>query len=245
MMKRFLLLPLCLCCVAHAGPPILTDDPDTPEKGHWEINIATTAEKRSGDWSLETPLLDLNYGLFDNVQLKFEMPYLIESEEGGSFHSGLGDAEFGVKWRFLDQEKSGISMSTYPQFAFNTASHSVHLGLVDDGWEFILPVEFQREICDGTTVFGELGYVWTEYEGNGLMWGLAIEQEISEPFSVLAEIHGESSDHFNDTEVIANLGFHWQATEHAALIGAIGRGLNEGGEPQAKFLSYLGVQLTF
>ncbi|MGC4017545.1 MAG: transporter [Luteolibacter sp.] len=245
MHKRLLFLLPVLSSIVYAGPPLLTDDPDTPEQGHWEINIAATAEKRSGEWSLETPLLDFNYGLLDNVQLKFEIPYLIESEEGGSSHSGAGDAEFGVKWRFLDQDKCGISMSTYPQFAFNTASHSVHLGLVDDGWEFILPVEVQREICDGTTIFGEFGYVWTESEGNGLMWGLAVEQEIAEPFSLLAEIHGESADNFNDTEIIANLGFHWQATEHAALIGSVGRGLNESSEPQAKFLSYLGVQLTF
>ncbi len=25
---------------AHAGPPMVTDDPDTPGDGHWEINMA-------------------------------------------------------------------------------------------------------------------------------------------------------------------------------------------------------------
>lgn len=247
-MHRPFPLPLVFlftCGSCLAGPPLLTDDPDTPERGHWEINIAATAEKRSGTWSLETPLLDLNYGLFDNVQLKFEAPFLLEAEEGGGTLGGIGESEVGVKWRFADQEKFGLSISTYPQFAFNNSSRSKRLGLVEDGWEFILPVEIQREIDDKTTVFGEAGYTWHEEGGNELFWGIAVERELCETFSVLAELHGECEPGFHHHEIVCNAGFHWQTSEQAALIGSIGRGLCEGDEPLPKVLGYLGVQLTF
>lgn len=229
----------------HAGPPLLTDDPDTPERGHWEINLAATAEKRSDVWSLESPLLDFNYGLRDNVQLKFEVPYLIEAQEGGKDQTGIGDSELGVKWRFLDQEKCGVSVSTYPQFAFNNSNHAVRRGLVEDGWQFILPVEVSRELDDKTVVFGEVGFTWGEEGEEGALWGIACERELCEKFSLLGEIYGQCGSDFGNQELLCNLGFHWQTCEHSALIGSIGRGLTESDEPEAKVLGYLGVQLTF
>ena len=80
---------------------------------------------------------------------------------------------------------------------------------------------------------------------NGLLRGLAIDQKLIEQFSFLAEVYGESAGGFRDAEWVATVGFHWQADEHAALIGSIGRGLNEGEEAEAKLLSYIGVQFTF
>ncbi len=46
---------------AQGGPPLITDDPGTPGHGHWEINLAVTAEKRGGARSYESPLLDINF----------------------------------------------------------------------------------------------------------------------------------------------------------------------------------------
>lgn len=241
---RFL-VPFSLVAIAQAGPPLITDDPDTPERGHWEINVATTAEKRDAEWALETPLLDLNYGFRDNIQLKFEVPYLIEDEEGGHSRSGFGDSEFGVKWRFLDQAKHGVSVSTYPQFSFNNSEHSVRHGLTEDGWSFLLPVEIQRELTEELTVFGEVGYTWSEHETNSLLWGIAAEYAFCEKFSLLGEFHGESLPGFREQEIVANLGFHWQTCETTAMIGSIGRGVAEGGEPLPKVLGYLALQFTF
>jgi hypothetical protein len=31
---------------AQGGPPLMTDDPDTPGPGYWEINVATLLETR-------------------------------------------------------------------------------------------------------------------------------------------------------------------------------------------------------
>ena len=103
--------------LAHAegGPPLLTDDPGTVEPGHWEINLAWTSERSAAANYDEAPLADINYGLNETTQLKFEMPWVVESGHGTN---GFGAAIAGVKWRFVDQGEYGWLVSTYPQAAF-------------------------------------------------------------------------------------------------------------------------------
>ncbi|MGE5208747.1 MAG: hypothetical protein ACM3KL_05370, partial [Alphaproteobacteria bacterium] len=54
---------------ATAGPPFLTEDPEPPPPGGWEINVPFTVERTPGTTEMETPLFDFNYGLPD-IQLK-------------------------------------------------------------------------------------------------------------------------------------------------------------------------------
>jgi hypothetical protein len=42
---------------------MITDDPETPGNRQWEINVAGTLERSSGENLWEFPALDLNYGL--------------------------------------------------------------------------------------------------------------------------------------------------------------------------------------
>src|SRR5437868_14345858 len=64
------------CAPAYAGPPLITDDPEPVEKGHWEINIPYTLDLSARDengkrtWTHETPLLDITYGVIEGVHAK-------------------------------------------------------------------------------------------------------------------------------------------------------------------------------
>src|SRR3954465_11568662 len=89
---------------AQGGPPLLTDDPGTAEYKHWEINLAVLPEIRHDSRNFELPLADFNYGATDHTQLKFEIPVLTQWSDSGS-HVEAGDGNFGIKWRFVDQEK--------------------------------------------------------------------------------------------------------------------------------------------
>ena len=62
---------------AQGGPPLITDDPDTPGPGYWEINVATIFERHSHSHTLELPRVDANYGVGRRIQLKLEMPWSI------------------------------------------------------------------------------------------------------------------------------------------------------------------------
>src|SRR5438128_9096998 len=143
--------------VAQGGPPLLTDDPETPGNGHWEINVAWTLSQKQNARLFAIPLIDINYGLGQHIQLKAEVPWLVLKERRGGTQSGFGSANLGVKWRFLDKDRHGFAMSTYPQLEIRTSASSVRRGLVEQGSELLLPVEISRELGPGT-INGELGY---------------------------------------------------------------------------------------
>src|SRR5437879_5478288 len=89
--------------LAQGGPPLITDDPDTPGPGYWEINIATLVDKTRSQRRVEVPRVDVNFGVGRRVQLKFEMPWVALRKESHT-ETGLGNATVGVKWRFIGQE---------------------------------------------------------------------------------------------------------------------------------------------
>src|SRR5277367_452476 len=84
---------------AEGGPPLLTDDPDPPGNHHWEINIAATLQSSSENQTYELPHVDLNYGLGDSIQLKWETGLAAVSGNGGPTAFGWEDSLFGVKLR--------------------------------------------------------------------------------------------------------------------------------------------------
>src|SRR5678815_4760694 len=55
-------------------------------------------ERRRIEQRLEAPLLDMNYGVGDRIQLKFEMPWVwLGNREDDTLTSGAGNATAGVK----------------------------------------------------------------------------------------------------------------------------------------------------
>lgn len=57
----------------------------------------------------------------------------------------FGATDFGVKWRLVDQDKSGFALSVYPQLLTNLLPSSAARGLTTDDREFFLPAEFSTE----------------------------------------------------------------------------------------------------
>jgi hypothetical protein len=66
--------------LVEAGPPFVTDDPEPPSPGGWEINVPFIFERTAGKTEMDAPLLDLNYGL-PEVQLKLEFPVKIAEDD--------------------------------------------------------------------------------------------------------------------------------------------------------------------
>ena len=132
--------------LGQGGPPLLTDDPGTPGRNNWEINLGYTVDRQAGDNYYETPILDMNYGWGDRVQLKFEMPYIYNSVGNGPLQSGPGDSKVGVKIRFFEDEKLGLNLGTYPQLEVNNTQDSVRRNLVYKGPQFLLPVEITKRV---------------------------------------------------------------------------------------------------
>jgi len=238
--RAFLASLLALGAVAaHAegGPPLLTDDPGTVEPGHWEINLAWTAERSAGAKHDEVPLADINYGLNDATQLKFEMPWAVETGRGTN---GFGAAIVGVKWRFIDQGERGWLVSTYPQAAFLPPGLH-HAASAESGVTWLLPIEVQRDFGAFDAGF-DVGRTLA-HAGDGWFGGVDLGRRISGRVELLAELHDETGDG-DGHELVFDVGARAKLAEHFTLLASLGTDVDNTSGPRNRVVSYLGLQLN-
>ena len=204
-MRKLLQLFLLLAATAstspaHAqgGPPFITNDPGTPGNHHWEINFGWIADHNPAHAGYQTPDIDMNYGWGDRIQLKYELPMAVATDPKNTTRAGLGESLLGVKWRPYEHHKAGepnsdenmdFSLGTYPQVSINNPTSAVRRGIVENGPQYYLPVEFTARL--GPVGFdGEVG----RWFGNKLVpsrWGrgLIAGHEFSERLELYGEIY--------------------------------------------------------
>jgi hypothetical protein len=234
--------------VAHGqgGPPLITDDPGTVEKGHWEVNVALTAERTEEERAFEAPLLDINYGLTERLQLKYEAAFLVVDEPGDEPRGTISNSLVGVKWRFLDEDRHGVAMSFDPQVEFNNPGmKQSDRELAGDGTQVLLPIEISRTF--GRLSLGaEVGYNFIEFEGDEWKYGLAAGYALTDRLQLLAEVAGVVDDDFHRTTPILNAGFRLELRDDLTLLFAAGRGLRSSlAEDDPSLLVYAGLSFSF
>jgi hypothetical protein len=227
--------------MAQGGPPLITDDPDTPGPGYWELNLFDFEARSHADHRSEIPRLDVNYGVGRRIQLKLEMPWLRVRPADGPRASGPGDAAAGVKWRFLGQEGQTLAWAVYPQIEFNTDHASVDKGLVEDGSRFLLPTEITLEVAH-VEVNAEVGDEVAR-GSDVFFYGLSTEAGITHGLELLAEIHGERSSH-EPGELLFNLGGRLKLTHQVTLMAAAGHAFRGDGEQRPRLLLLAGIQMN-
>jgi len=225
--------------VAHAegGPPLLTDDPGTVEPGHWEINLAWTSERSADANYDEAPLADINYGLNETTQLKFEMPWAVESGRGTN---GFGAAIAGVKWRFVDQGEHGWLVSTYPQAQFLPPGLH-HAASADAGVTWLLPIQVQRDFGAFDAGF-DIGRTLA-HSGDGWFGGVDVGHKVNERIELMAELHDETTDG-DGHELVFDVGTRARLSEHFTLLASLGTDVENTSGPRNDVVSYLGLQLN-
>lgn len=237
-----LLIFVFLPVVAYGGPPMLTGDPGTPGDGKWEINVAAVLEKRRSESRWEAPALDLNYGVGERIQLSYEVPWIVLSPEGENTRSGLGNSNVGVKWRFLDEEKQGISMSTKPEFEFNPPNSSADRGLVDEGTVFRLPVQVEKKL--GPVTGGlEFGRAFKQKQEDSWIYGFILGHRFTESLEMLGEIHGTGRPDFRKHETVFNVGGIWDLSKTYSMLFSAGRSFQSSAGDAPTLLLYAGMQL--
>jgi hypothetical protein len=227
---------------AQGGPPLITDDPDTPGPGYWEINVSSSFEKNRLEHSFETPRLDLNYGWGRRIQLKYEVPWVGVHVAGEPTRSGAGNSVAGVKWRFLGQEGKTLAWSVYPQLEFNTDHASVTKGLVEPGHQLVLPTEITLELAH-VEINGEVGRDFAEKGASGWVYGLSTEAAVTKRLELLGEIHGERRGG-EPTELIVNVGGRQKLTRQIALMAAVGRAIHGAPDQRPRLLVFAGLQFN-
>ncbi len=222
---------------------MITDDPGTPGNRHWENNLAIAFEHRPNEWSIDAPAIDLNYGWGDHIQLTLQTSAAILKRSDRGAIAGLGGTEAAVKWRFLDEEKSGWDMSMFPRVIFNVVQSSVRRGLAEDGTRFQIPFQLEKKVgrLDLDFEFGPLASTIGRSE---FLYGVIAGTELTKTMQVMAELHGTARTNFTRDVLTVNVGWRKKLNEHCIWIASLGHEVRSAGAPLA-LIGYCGVQLVY
>jgi hypothetical protein len=224
------------------GPPMITDDPGTPGDGKFEINLAIAFEHRPNETLFDAPAIDINYGVGDRIQLTLQGGPAVLKRSGHGAIGGLGGTEAAVKWRFIDDEKAGLTISMFPRVLFNISQSAARRGLADDGTRFQIPFQVAKKF-PGFDLDLEWGPLVSTIGPSEWLYGIVLAREISKKTTLMAELHGTSRMNFDDEVLTVNFGIRQELNEHCIFIGSLGHELRS---PEARALiGYAGVQLLF
>lgn len=216
MNTRFLAaFALAVAAPAVAGPPYITDDPVPTDTGHWEIYAFGSGEAYRSAVDADAGL-DLNYGPVKGVQLTATLPLSFSREPNGALESGSGDVELAVKYRFLADEKSGVSAAVFPRFFLPTSSIEP-----SDRTRLLLPLWVEKDFADGTSLFGGGGYELNPGSGNRDFWqaGAVLTHDFSKSLSLGGEVTWQQRDEDGGTsQTDAGLGAMIKLSKHEGLL---------------------------
>ena len=219
------------------GPPMITDDPGTPDVGGLEINLSFNSDFKKQKKEFEIPLLDINYGYNDRTQLKLEFPYLASKIASEKFDNRIGNVKVGIKYRFLDEEVYNFAFSIYPQVEISTES--------DGSQIFIFPVQLEKSF--GKVVIGtDLGYEYSKDHPDYVFNGILLGYGLSPSFGIIGEIAFlADSKSLGDVEGLINFGIVYEFDETFKFISSFGTGIitpDDGSK--TRFISFIGMQFN-
>jgi len=229
-----------------AGPPFLTDDPETVEYKHTEINIYSQGIYTKNEGETVLPGVDANFGILPDVQMHLlaQMPY--NATNGQSTYYGNGDTELGIKYRFLNESEGAWwpQIAIYPAIDFPTGNASKNLGT---GYthEFF-PVWIQKDFNNWQT-FGGGGY-WNNpgiENKNYWFFGWALQNKITDKLTLGVELFHQTASAINIPDSSGfNLGGTYDLNKNYHILFSTGHGIENSSDTN-QFSYYLALQLTY
>jgi len=236
-------LPTLMC--AQGGPPYYTTDPGTPGPNSWEINFGYMPFLYNGSSIAHIPDADINYGIGDRIQLTLETALLRGTIGNTAPNYGPNQDQWGVKWRFLDNESSNFAVSVFPQFSVNTPFvRSSQHGLTPPGPSLLLPMEFTKKVGP-VDVNWEVGFnnVWKG--PNGWIGGLVIGRDVTKALEIDSEFYNLGTFGRGGDQNVFDFGLRYKIRPPFILLLMAGRSLRAGDATQPSFVGYFGMQFLF
>jgi len=224
-----------------AGPPFRTDDPEPVALGHAEFYLTWMGVRSPDGQAISAPLLEFNYGVLPNLQLHVVAPYAQVRPVGEVWARGYGDTEFGLKYRFIEEQEGMPQVGIFPMVEVPTGA--AERGLGTGHTTVYLPIWLQKSFGKWTT-YG--GYGWWRNPGEGQRnWtyaGWLLQREVSESLTLGGEMFRATTSTVDGRASVGyNLGAIVNLSERHHLLMSIGKNLS--GPTETHY--YLGYQLTF
>jgi hypothetical protein len=227
---------------AQGGPPYYTTDPGTPGSNSWEINLGYMPFLYAGQSVTHTPDVDINYGVGDRIQLTLETAWLRVKNGPANPKYGAEQDQFGVKWRFIDDDKAGFAVSLFPQLSVSDpGTHGYQRGITPEGASLLLPMEFTKKVGP-IDVNWEVGYNLVHRGRNGYIAGLVVGHDVTKNLEVDAEFYNTGA--WNDTGNFQTFdaGARYKLRPPFILLVMAGRSLVPASSGQPYFVGYFGMQ---
>ena len=171
---------------------------------------------------MQGPAVELNYGALPETQLHLIVPLNSVDGPGMPAVSGLGDIEFGIKYRFVRGTNEWPQVGIFPLVELSTGDASRALGN-GQTW-FRLPLWVQKS-------WG----AWTTYGGGGAVvnpapgqrdhpfGGWLVQRNFGKHLMLGGEIFAQGADTNNDKGfAVLNFGGSYNMTDHFSLLFSAG-----------------------
>ena len=232
--------------LAHAGPPLLADDPHTVGPGVVQPIFAVSTFVQGADTLLLGPTADLTIGLVDSLDA-------IVVASLANRHNVSGDPEWtfgglfvvGVKWEFLRRDRGSLAFS--PALVLDTQDAREPAGL--------LPVQGELTVGGGKAAIGfDVGYIVVRSDAHEWFAALYANWAATARLKLLGEVwvlsFGSTGaadlDTVIATDVGASLGIDFGIVgNELRLLASFGTGLVSVGAPRVDLRAYIGTQHTF
>jgi len=204
-----LLLLLC-ASAAEAQLPFYTDDPAVTSRGtlHFEFfnEYDSLHASEFPDLRQNTANFKVNFGLPHRLELDFDAPHLsIYRAPLVPSASGLGDANLGIKWNFLESKPPShvpsFGASLYIEFPTGDSKQQLSSGLTDYWLNFMIQEPLSRAtrfninvgaVFAGNTSTGVIGIETTR--GHVYTGGVSLLHDFNRSWTVGAELYGGIAD---------------------------------------------------
>ncbi|MFI4955779.1 MAG: transporter [Gammaproteobacteria bacterium] len=237
--QAFLTLNLLGISTLQAAAPFITDDPDSGIPHSQEIYFYSNLNHTNIEMEepyLNAPALEMDLGIFDDLQVHATLPYAWQTTSFTSPH-GLGDVEVGAKYRIIHETDHVPQFSFAPRVELPTGNASENLG---NGriWTLI-PFYLQKGFGPWTT-YGGGGYALNSQKGmrNYPFAGWVVQRDLSDKFTLGAELHyeGAVSDEGTSSTVM-DIGCYYHIDNHLGFLFSAGSSI----QGQTRTVGYLGI----
>jgi hypothetical protein len=230
---------------AQGGPPYYTTDPGTPGPNSWEINFGYMPFLYNGSSISHIPDADINYGIGERIQLTLETAWLRGTNGTDPVNYGPNQDQWGIKWRFYDNDQASFGISIFPQFSINTPFvRSSQHGLTPPGSSLLLPMEFTKKVGP-VDVNWEVGFndVWKG--PNGWIAGLVVGHNLTKNWEIDAEIYNSGTYGHGRYQNTFDMGARYKIRPPFILLLMAGRSMTNTSPTQPYFVGYFGMQFLF
>lgn len=233
---------------AMADAPFITDDPETMDPWTAEAILYATAEKFKVVTAIQAPAIELDFGLFRNLEADIYAPIMTNAGispdfRGGSIGSngtGMGDIDVELKYRFIQETPLIPQMAFAPNFFLPTGD--VSLGLGNGRFWYYLPITIEKSFGDWTT-YAEAGYALNSapFMNNYTFGGWVLQKKITAKTTLGGEIFTQGTSAFDiGPYTLLNLGGAYLIDKNTRFL--LSAGHNIAGEDH--WIVFLGIEFS-